>query len=278
MARTVIQLRQTVARTVRDLWTGTLTTAGTAGDQQLFDTNLLVDLQNAYIHLSADAAAEDLRVRSSGDGQIHLAGEIGLAAGIAKDAVWEAHRIADVPAYNSFIRDAIIDAGGEFLLLDKDDQTISLTADATKPVGLEDEYNLPSGFRYIHEVAIADSQGFFRPFPLRQITIIPGSTKKIRFSTWALSVFGFVGRTVRLLGQSVEDVPALSDSTSVSTDAAYVRAAVLLDLTRILTGGAGVRAQAAQGQLRTMEASVLLKRETMIPDGIVMPGSVAVLA
>jgi len=280
VSRTVLQLRQAAARALRDHWGGTLTQVASIGSLTVYDTQRIEAdgyLANGYLHLGADATAEDHRIIGNAAGGLTLANDGGIVTLRSAGTAYEIHKLGSVAEYNSFITDAIVAAGAEAALASKDDQTLIVTANASKPGGVENEYVIPAGFKYIWEVWVDDQSGYFdQRIPMDQLMLLPGATKKLRFSEWAAAAMLRTGQRIRLLGQALEAEPALADTSVVTVDAQYIVNSVELSMLIPIASGTGARAQAAIARARNLTQLVELRRTDAAADARILPGSLVV--
>lgn len=281
-SNTVQTLRHDASRRVRDLWTGSLTSTANAAATTLVDTKRVeVDgfFNNAYLHIGADAAAEDVRVSTNDQSSTNLTITPALAAQKTSGTAYEIHRLWSVPEYNGFIADAIRSIGSEGVLAAYDNSSLTITANANKPAGIEDEYAIPAGFRYIQQVWIADQLGYYYyEVPHREVSVLPGSTKKLRFSPWLCSTVlsSQLGNAIRLLGQGVASPPTLADTSIIEVDPDFVVSYVELQVLIPLAGGQGARAEAAQRRVYQLTPLVEAKRASAVTEHRVLPDSMRV--
>lgn len=280
VSRTVAQLRHAAALRVRDLWTGTLTAQASVGNTQLQDsTRIEVPgfFANCFIYIGQDATSEAHRLVNSGAGAVILANDGGIRVVRAEGTVYEIHRLLSVADYNAFITDAILSISTEAVLASIDHSALTITASATKPSGFENEYQLPAQFKYITEVWIEDSGGDFSTLiPMSELSIIAGTTKKLRF-THDIAARSFqAGKRIRILGQGPPGVPALSDTTAVTIDPDFIASYVEMMVLTPIAAGTGARAQAAAARVRTLTALVEAKRASAASEARVAPGSLVV--
>lgn len=272
--RTQRQLRHSAALRMRDLWTGTLTNQIVAGGLQIDDSSRQETpgfFRNAYIQIDI-LNPQHLRVVDNSGGLISI-GEPGSSGTVTATTAYELHKIASASEYNQFIADAVLDATNEIILGNKSDETLVITANALKAGGLENEYTLPTGFRYISEIMVTNAGGAFENMiPQKEYDLLPGSTKKLRLSPWALHNFCAVGRTLRLLGMGEQDISALTDSTTISCDASFITEFVELQILKLRAGGTGAAADAARLRLTQQAQIVELKRESAAHEARALPG------
>ncbi|MGK2853869.1 MAG: hypothetical protein ACSLE3_07150 [Microbacteriaceae bacterium] len=276
-SNTVKVLRHQASRRVRDLWTGSLTAAEAAAQTELSDSKR-VEISgyftNGYLHLGVDAAAEDHRITTNSAGALTIASP--LAAAHASGTVYEIHKLWSTPDYNAFIADAIMSIGSEAVLADKDDESISVEANGLKSSGIEDEYIIPPGFRYINEIWLADSTGAFTSrLPNTEARAL--SSTRLRFSSWATAHMT-PGRDIRLIGQGIGGTPPLADTSIVRIDPGYIADYVELQVLAPVSGGTSTRAIAARDRVRYLGASVEMKRSSAVTEHRALPGSLAVPA
>lgn len=275
--RTVIQLRHGAARRVRDLWTGTLTQPATVGDLTLHDAKRIESrayFGNGFLHVGADATAEDHRLIGNESGGITMANDGGISTARIAGTAYEIHKLMAVEDYNAHIADAVLSAGPEGVLSNVDDQTLVVAANAAKPGGFEDEYTIPSGIKYINEVSVEDSAGVFRyRVPNDQLKVIGG---KLRFSGWAVGCFEAAGRNIRIIGQGAATVPSLADTSTVAIDADFIMSYVELQALIPIAGGQGARARAASQRVQALTQLLEVKRLEVGTTHRVLPGSLIV--
>ena len=276
--QTLKQLRRSAAMGEQDHWDGAITDAAPVGALQIAIAGrreAVGYFRNSFIQLSENAAAEHHRVQENGAGQVSITLP-GVATAIASGAYYEIHKLASAEEYNRFILDAVLDVSAEAILGNQEDTSLTVTANANKVGGLEDEYTVPTGFRYIYEICMANSSGAYTEvFPLNQVTLMPGTTKRMRFSPWLMGYL-VEGRGLRILGQGEQDISSVIDSTTINVDPSYVREYVRLQLLESLSGGSSARAQAAMQRLRTQASVVELKKMSATSEQRVLPGSLVV--
>lgn len=280
-SRTVIQLRHAAARRMRDHWQGTLTSTSAVAATTLTDTRrkeISDYFVNGFVQVGGSGdTPEHHRISANVQSTGVMTLAWGLAAEWASGKSYEIHRAASAQDYNQFIVDAVLDMASEMILGNQSSTSLSLTANAAKPAGLEDEYTIPTGFRYISEVGIDDGAGFYNVVPLSEVTPMPGSTRKLRFSPWALSRYGGVGRTIRLLGQGEQDLSAITDATSIICDPSFVLEYIILQFLHLRAAGSGRVADAARQRINAQTQVVEIKRaaagyESRVPAGaLVVP-------
>lgn len=282
--RTLLQLRHAASLRVRDLWRGTLTAAAATSAVTVDSSNRqeLVDFfTNGFLHINLDVslhAAEDLRLLGNGPGVLTLV-QPGVQVAHDDNTAYEIHKICSVEDYNQFIIDALIDLAGEAILGNQESTALSITANANKATGMENEYTIPTGMRYITEIMIANAAGVYEdaiPLTPDCVQVLPGTTKRLRLSTYVLSLYGAVGRGIRILGMGEQDASALLDATTVGGDASFITEHVVLSLLRFLARGRGAAAQAALNQINPQTQLVELKREEAGQEARVLPGSLVV--
>lgn len=272
MSRTVKQIRHAVSRRVGDLVTGTLTTDPASGVTTLIDTSRVeIDgwFKGYHLHIGEDATSEDLRVLDSDQSATSLSVSPATAVDHGLDD-YELHKLMDVPEYNSLIDDAILEAGPESLIDNLEYTSITL-------VDGDYEYALPRNFRYINEIWIADSDGSYQPdsayqVPLELCSVIPGTIRQLRFHPVVPITDG---RSVRILGQGVQALPTLADTSLIYLDPAYISKHVELTLMRQMALGGGAQAAVALRLSNTLAAELQLLRDQMITTSRPKSGSLA---
>lgn len=278
-SNTVQTLRHDAARRVRDHWAGSLTAAVDANAASILDSSRVevTDFfQNGYLHLDVDSDAEDLRVTGNDQDLNTVSIAPVTAAAHDQGTAYEIHKLWSVPEYNGFIADALKSVATEAVTAHLDNTSLTVTANANKPGGIEDEYAIPSGFRYIDEVWVADQVGHFDVrIPNSEVRAIPGSTKKLRFSLRATAAMQ-VGRTIRLLGQGPPDASSLQDSTVIYIDPDYIVSYVELQVLQPLSGGDTARERAARARVQFLQAYIEDKRYRAVTEHRVLPGSIVV--
>lgn len=276
---TVLTLRQDAARRLRDLWTGKISATALVGALQLTSNSRVETIgyfSNAHIHIGADATSEDHRLVTNGPRSLTLPADGGIVTQREIGVDYEIHKLWSVPEYNGFVNDALKSIASEAVLSSMDDQSLIVTANANKPNGVEDEYAMPAGFRYISEIWFEDSAGYFdQRIPNNQARPLPGATRKLRFSEWATAQMT-VGRNIRLLGQGLPVLTTLADTSEVSVDPDYVTSYVELQALTPLAGGTSTRAIAARDRVRFLGPMVEQKRAAATSEHRVLPGSLVI--
>ena len=276
--RTLKQLRVSAAQVEQDHWAGSIGDAVTEGQTQIAAPDRHEGTRffaNFFIQLGEGAEAEHLRLINNGAGQLVTALP-GATAAHDAGSYYEIHRIASAVEYNQFIVDAALDVSAEAILGNKESTSLTITTNAAKVGGIEDEYTVPTGFRYINEIAMANAQGAYTEIlPLNQVSLLPGATKRMRFSPW-LTGWLVEGRSLRILGMGEQDVSAIEDDDLIMADPSYVREYVRLQLLELLSSGSGARAQAALNRIRTQAALVELKKASATSEQRALPGSIVV--
>lgn len=286
MAVTYASMRRAVAIRAGDWWTGTLPATHAAGVLQIDDPNRREAagfFRNAFLRLGHDRiistpstryTPEDLRIVESRPASFDLA--FANEYEHLTDMTYEIHRLTDVPTYNSFIAAAIEDAGAEAVVAEYKDVSTAITANANKPGGVEDEYAVPTGLRYITEVRVADANGeYTHTIPLRLIKPMPGSTKMIRFDLMSISGFP-AGRLIRISGQGLASSTAQYDDTTIPIDPSFVREYLYNELLMLQSRRSGQLGDFARQRLPAQQQLVELKRMTMQTEYRAEPGVVVV--
>lgn len=271
MSRTVRQLRHSASRRLDDLWVGTLTVSANQGTKQLADAKRVENVNffsNGEFYIDQDALGEEHRIVSSGAGQFTIAGD-GLSAAKALATVYELHKRWSLSEYNEFLDDAILDAASEAVLASVRDESLTVVAD-------QYEYTVPSGIRYIQQVWQKDSSGDFTEpiFPHFPMSVLPGTPKKLSFSKMTPLT---TGRVLRILGQGVEEVAALDDTSAITIDSSFLVKHMEVALHRIRAAENSAGGAASGRLLRSLEQELELRREAMSREHRILPGSLSVL-
>lgn len=286
MARTVMQLRQAASRRLRDLWIGTLTSSASAAATTLIDTRERVEtdhyFRNGYLRLLDHdlCEAEDHRISDSfqPSTSLTLIGE-GLQADHIAGSPYEIHKLWSPSEYDGFLADALMSVGSEAVISDVDDSSsVHILANTRKVSGIEDEYFLPAGLRYLERVQVQDINGaFLVDIPLDQIRILPGSPqKRIKFSEWACANLFTVNRRVRLLGQSIPSVDGLVDLTDIAIDPDYLISYVEMCALAPIAAGTNARAQAAARRMQNLTVLVEQKRGQAASENRAAQGAIVI--
>ena len=274
-SRTVRQYRNAVARKFNDYWTGTLTSTAASGATVLKDTTRVeVDgfFRNGFIRLNPGSSAVNHRIVESyvDEGTLNIAG-VGLAGELASGVAYDLYKNIPAADYDSLIDEAILSTAREGQLSSLDNTSITLVG------GVNDnsyEYTMPSGFSYISEIWIADSAGNYTNFvPLDMVTLLPGSTRKLRFSRHIPITDG---RAVRLLGQGVHAINTTGDNFAITLDNDYISTHLELGVAKEFSKGEGSVAVNADRRVRDLTQMVEIRRGELATGFRVTPGSLVV--
>lgn len=267
--RTVKQIRHTVSRLVQDIWTGTLSVTEAAGETVMSAGRGEADnfFKNARFRIGEDTEAEEhtITTNTQSSGVVTLVN--GLVAAKVINTPYEIHRRFSSEEWNNFIELALLDAAQEGVLSNLDYQGISLVSN-------QYEYNLPTNFVYINEMWEQDSAGEWTiRIDLKSMAVISGGLKQLRFPRWYPIT---AGRTIRVLGQGIEDMPRNPDTGIIRIDPAFVIAHARLSALSLQAERGGAVGDAATRQLRDLRTDVEIKRDAMSREHRPKPGVLVV--
>jgi len=214
IVQSMLQLRQRAARRLGDLTLGSLTSIAAAGTTLVDTKRVEADSHwvNGYIRIGEDASGEELRITASTLSATSLT-VAPATAGHASGTSYELTMKFAPSDYQDMVEQAILDAATEAVLSNL--EYTSLTG-----VLNQWEYVIPNNFRYIDEVWIQDTQGFYTERIHNSVLrVISGSIPKLAFPTFYPIR---VGATIRILGQGEQTIPANADTGSVQLDPAYI--------------------------------------------------------
>lgn len=210
------RLRHLISRALQDRFLGQGTATGASST--LIDTDRLIQAANywngwrAYIYSGTGSGQAERLITGSDPVTGSITVRPNWTTAPTSASLYELHKKLYVTEYNDFIEEAIREVQAE-AVISKVDETTTLAVD-------DYEYNVPSGFSYIHTLWVTDpdDESYEYFIPLENWWIEGGATPKIKLHRSEIITPGY---TLKVEGQGYPTIPT-ADTDTIDIDATFL--------------------------------------------------------